>query len=93
MGAENTLYWPKSGASIGAFRAYFQLTDPNINASAIVLNFGDGETTGIGSIDNGELRIDNDDWFSLDGRRLNAKPTQRGIYIHNGKKVLVGDKR
>ena len=93
MGAENTLYWPKSGASIGAFRAYFQLTDPNVNASAIVLNFGDGETTSIGSIDNGELRIDNDDWFSLDGRRLNAKPTQRGIYIHNGKKVLVGDKR
>lgn len=93
MGAENTLYWPKSGASISAFRAYFQLTDPNVNASAIVLNFGDGETTSIGSIDNGELRIDNDDWFSLDGRRLNAKPTQRGVYIHNGKKVLVGDKR
>ena len=93
MGTENTLYWPKSGASIGAFRAYFQLTDPNVNASAIVLNFGDGETTGIGSIDNGELRIDNDDWYSLDGRRLNAKPTQRGVYIHNGKKVLVGDKR
>lgn len=93
MGTENTLYWPKSGASIGAFRAYFQLTDPNVNASAIVLNFGDGETTGIGSIDNGELRIENDDWYSLDGRRLNAKPTQRGVYIHNGKKVLVGDKR
>ena len=89
MGAENTLYWPKSGASIGAFRAYFQLTDPNINASAIVLNFGDGETTGIGSIDNGELRIENDDWYSLDGRRLSGKPTAHGIYIHNGKKVAI----
>ncbi len=89
MGTENTLYWPKSGASIGAFRAYFQLTDPNVNASAIVLNFGDGETTGIGSIDNGELRIDNDDWYSLDGRRLSGKPTAHGIYIHNGKKVAI----
>ena len=89
MGAENTLYWPKSGASIGAFRAYFQLTDPNINASAIVLNFGDGETTGIGSIDNGELRIENDDWYSLDGRRLSGKPTAHGIYINNGKKVAI----
>ena len=94
LGAQNTLYYPTDEHfTVKAFRAYFQLTDPNINASAIVLNFGDGETTGIGSIDNGELRIDNDDWFSLDGRRLNAKPTQRGIYIHNGKKVLVGDKR
>ena len=94
LGAQNTLYYPTDeDFTVKAFRAYFQLTDPNINASAIVLNFGDGETTGIGSIDNGELRIDNDDWYSLDGRRLNAKPTQRGIYIHNGKKVLVGDKR
>ncbi len=94
LGAQNTLYYPTDEYfTVKAFRAYFQLTDPNINASAIVLNFGDGETTGIGSIDNGELRIDNDDWYSLDGRRLNAKPTQRGIYIHNGKKVLVGDKR
>ena len=94
LGAQNTLYYPTDeGFRVNAFRAYFQLTDPNVNASAIVLNFGDGETTGIGSIDNGELRIDNDDWYSLDGRRLNAKPTQRGVYIHNGKKVLVGDKR
>ncbi len=94
LGAQNTLYYPTDEHfTVKAFRAYFQLTDPNINASAIVLNFGDGETTGIGSIDNGELRIENDDWYSLDGRRLNAKPTQRGIYIHNGKKVLVGDKR
>ncbi len=89
MGAENTLYWPKSSASIGAFRAYFQLTDPNVNASAIVLNFGDGETTGIGSIDNGELKIDNDDWYSLDGRRLSGKPTAHGIYINNGKKIVI----
>ena len=94
LGAQNTLYYPTDEYfTVKAFRAYFQLTDPNVNASAIVLNFGDGETTSIGSIDNGELRIDNDDWYSLDGRRLNAKPTQRGIYIHNGKKVLVGDKR
>ena len=94
LGAQNTLYYPTDEHfTVKAFRAYFQLTDPNVNASAIVLNFGDGETTGIGSIDNGELRIDNDDWYSLDGRRLSGKPTQRGIYIHNGKKVLVGDKR
>lgn len=94
LGAQNTLYYPTDELfTVKAFRAYFQLTDPNVNANAIVLNFGDGETTEIGSIDNGELRIDNDDWYSLDGRRLSGKPTQRGIYIHNGKKVLVGDKR
>ena len=28
-------------------------------------------------------------WYSLQGVRLNARPTQRGIYLNNGKKVLV----
>ena len=28
-------------------------------------------------------------WYTIDGRRLNAKPTQRGVYIHNGKKIVV----
>ena len=92
LGADNTLYYPQNGASIGAQRAYFKLSGlsvGNIANSAIVLNFGDGETTGIGSIDNGELRIDNDDWYSLDGRRLSGKPTAHGIYINNGKKVVI----
>ena len=28
-------------------------------------------------------------WFTLDGRRLSAQPIQKGIYIHQGKKVIV----
>lgn len=28
-------------------------------------------------------------WFTLDGRRLNGKPTSRGIYIVNGHKVVL----
>ncbi len=30
-----------------------------------------------------------DAWYSLDGIRLSEKPTQRGLYINNGKKVLI----
>lgn len=29
------------------------------------------------------------DYFTLDGRRVSGKAAQKGIYIHNGKKVLV----
>ena len=29
------------------------------------------------------------DYFTLDGRRLTAPPTQKGIYIHQGRKVIV----
>ncbi len=28
-------------------------------------------------------------WYTLDGRRLNGKPATRGLYIHNGKKIIV----
>ena len=45
--------------------------------------------TGIISIDNSQSAIDNDVWFTLSGVRLNGKPTKAGIYIVNGKKVVV----
>ena len=28
-------------------------------------------------------------WYTLDGRKLNGKPAARGLYIHNGKKIIV----
>lgn len=28
-------------------------------------------------------------WHTLDGISLNKKPTQKGVYIHNGKKVVI----
>jgi hypothetical protein len=31
----------------------------------------------------------NDGWYTLDGRKLNARPTQKGIYINKGKKIVV----
>ena len=46
------------------------------------------ETTGIISIDNSQLTIDNV-WHTLNGTRLNGKPTKAGIYIVNGKKVVI----
>ena len=28
-------------------------------------------------------------WYSLDGRKLDAKPTRKGVYIQNGKKIVI----
>ena len=42
--------------------------------------------TGIDSIDNGKLTIDN--WYSVDGVKLQGEPRKKGIYIRNGKKVV-----
>ena len=61
---------------------------------AFVLNFGDGERNDInasGIITTNFTNPTNsgNEWYSLDGRKLNGKPTQRGIYINNGRKVAV----
>ena len=32
---------------------------------------------------------DNGNYYTLDGRKLNGKPTQKGVYIHHGTKVVI----
>jgi hypothetical protein len=48
---------------------------------------GEGSATAIGTIEASEA--DHDAWYTLDGRRLQQKPSQKGIYIRNGQKVVV----
>ena len=31
----------------------------------------------------------NDGWWTLTGVKLDGKPTERGIYLHNGRKEAV----
>ena len=47
-----------------------------------------GDDTGIDAM-NHEPITNNRSWYTLDGRRLSAQPTQKGIYNHQGKKVIV----
>jgi len=47
---------------------------------------GDG-TTGIHSIENGKLEMENDVYYNLQGQRVD-KPT-KGLYIKNGRKVVI----
>ncbi len=34
-------------------------------------------------------KASNGQWYALDGQRLSGKPTRKGLYIRNGKKVRV----
>ena len=47
------------------------------------------KTLAVGKINTvtGELRIDR--WFDVTGKLLKGKPTTKGAYYHNGKKVIV----
>ena len=92
LGADNTLHWPQTdNYAIRSFRAYFHVDGGNV--SAIKLHFSDDETTGVVSIDNGQLTIDNwaGAWYDLQGRRVanGQKPKAKGIYIYKGKKIAL----
>ena len=92
LGADNTLYYPESGATIGAQRAYFQLNgitanNPENGIKSFVLNFGDETTAVTTPFAQGE--VGGETWFDLNGRRLIGQPSHKGIYLSNGKKIVV----
>ncbi|MBP3744476.1 MAG: hypothetical protein J6I34_03565 [Prevotella sp.] len=53
-------------------------------AFSIVMDNG---TTAITAVNDGETG--SDDWYSLQGVRLSGRPTQKGVYIHQGKRIFV----
>jgi len=80
MGDGNKLYYPESGASIGAQRAYFKIGDGAALArqlTAFRINFGEDEATGIIEVHgSGSMVSGSDAWYTLDGRRLSQKPSR-----------------
>jgi hypothetical protein len=77
-----TDYWVQVRGNItpnGTPSSWSQVTD------FTTLNVG---TTKIMTVESQKPTI-NSGWFSLDGRRLSGKPTQKGVYIYNGKKVVI----
>lgn len=95
LSSGNKLYAPKSGIKFGACRAYFQLNGITMNPSvgggvkAFVLDFGDGGATSIQHIDGLQQDGQSPGWYTLDGRRMDGQPQQRGVYIKNGRKVVI----
>jgi hypothetical protein len=72
-----------------AGKAYLQLTAAQAPAAAarISMVFNDGsETTGITTAEVSPAR-ENNAWYTLQGVRV-AQPT-RGIYVRNGKKIII----
>ena len=54
----------------------------------IIFEEADGSTTAITEV-GAEKVSAAEGWYSVDGVKLNAKPALKGIYINNGKKVVI----
>ena len=68
-------------------KAFLVLTSTEAQAKSFVLEFEDGGTTGIETIENSQKSTEDSVYYDLQGRRV-ENPT-RGIYIVNGKKVVI----
>ena len=77
--------WVKDAGTIAANRCWLELVS-STGAPVLDIVF-DGNATGIETT---KFTDDaNDAWYDLNGRRLQAKPTTKGVYILNGRKVVV----
>ena len=72
---------------IKPFRAYLRINSTTA-PEYLSINWGDG-TTSIIPLDKEQVHQDADGWYTISGFRLPGKPTEKGIYIHNSKKVVV----
>ena len=89
-------------ASVRPFRAYLKCVPKNLNKSAdeaelpesikvfVIDDNGKKGTTAIGTLNTrtGEF-VKEDRWFDMKGRVLDHKPTAKGTYYNNKKKVII----
>ena len=80
---DNDVFQLQNTGTIAANEAYLSLPTSDTDK----INVSLGGATGIKGI-----AAENEDhgaWYTLDGVKINEKPTSKGLYIHNGKKVIV----
>ena len=89
IGSGNKIGYSKNPRSLRSCRAHFWVQPNGNSAGARVINLdlGDGVTTRIDLVEASSEK-NADGIYTLDGRKLQNKPTQKGVYIMNGKKVV-----
>lgn len=73
----------KAGSDSGAQTLNMQFKNGNYYGDNVTY----GNVTGISVIKANTQS--NDSWYTISGTRMASKPTQKGVYIHQGKKAVV----
>ena len=80
-------FFPYTAQYMPARKAYLLVDGGAAQARGLTMTFD--ETTGISSTTNDTNDTNDKAWYTLDGRKLDGKPTTKGLYIHNGKKTVI----
>ena len=73
------------------FNAYITPKAGNTTTEApvIIVEEADGSTTAISAIDADGVAVKAEGWYTINGVKLQSAPTEKGVYINNGKKIVV----
>ena len=88
---KNDYYWggDKSAKTYMApLGAYFQIPEGS-TARTIEFEEADGSTTAISVVGVEKLNTVKEGWYTLNGVKLQSVPTEKGVYIQNGKKIVI----
>ena len=69
-------------------KAFIQLPDGSTDAR-VFIEEPDGSTTAITIVNSDAENANAEGWYNINGIRMQSVPTVKGLYIHNGKKVVV----
>ena len=81
-----------SSSYIPPMSAYIHMDDQmdGMNNARIFIEEPDGSTTAINAAELADGNVMSaQGWYTIDGIKLNAAPTEKGVYIQNGKKVVL----
>jgi len=78
-----------TGFEIKGERAKFTKSANAAGAPTFFIEEPDGVVTVIEGIQAEEKAVENDGWYTLQGVKLQGAPTQKGVYVRNGKKFVI----
>lgn len=81
--------------SISVGKNYLYIPNATVQSGAPRLNIvfeNDGNMTGISDAKRGNDSRQSVEWYTLEGQKLQQEPVVKGLYIKNGKKVVVNNK-
>ena len=85
---DNVVYCPTEDFVLNSFYAYFEIPSLQGEETSVQDCVIDFDSVGIQEIKNDDLRY-LEGWYNILGVKLYKKPTERGVYINNGKKVII----
>ena len=72
-----------------AYITYKNAQSVNSHEAILYIEEPDGSTTAIREVNGQVVEGDVNGWYTINGVKLETVPTQKGIYINNGKKIVI----